>query len=58
MILIVGPSIMLVHGTTEDDTHHTASKEKDRQEVMFGVYLSTPWKSSSKGMLPNFVPNL
>jgi hypothetical protein len=40
-----GPSILLLHGTTEE------SAEKDRKEVLFGAYISTPWKSSTKGYL-------
>ena len=41
--LISGPTILLVKGTTEEST------ETKSQNVLFGVYVSTPWKSSTKG---------
>ena len=43
-MLTSGPSILLLRGTTEDE-----STENDRKEVLFGAYISTPWKSSTKG---------
>ena len=43
-MLIPGPSILLLRGTTEDEP-----AEKDGKEVLFGAYISTPWKSSTKG---------
>jgi len=48
IVLITGPSILLVRGITK-------SSETDPEEVLLGVYVSTPWKSSSKGISDHFL---
>jgi hypothetical protein len=44
-MITAGPSILLVRGIAKDG-------EKDNTEVLFGAYISTPWKSSPKGDRP------
>jgi hypothetical protein len=48
-----GPSILLLRGTTVDVS--SEKEQKGQKEVIFGAYISTPWKSSAKGTSPLFL---
>jgi hypothetical protein len=41
--LMIGPTILILQGTIEGEK---------QEEVVLGAYISTPWKSSSKGSPP------
>jgi hypothetical protein len=47
-LLMQGPSILLMRGTTVGAYTHLPGTHQDN-EVIFGAYMSTPWKSSTKG---------
>jgi hypothetical protein len=48
--LIKGPSILLMRRTTVGAYTHLPGTHQDK-EVIFGVYISTPWKSSANDTL-------